>query len=91
MLQSERSEMEPQHARVHLLHDLDRAAGCSRGLQRTIEFYREYVVEILSCDASYHHIAAEKLDALAFAMPQDIAAIRERITDARDMLAASQS
>lgn len=84
--------MDSHDARIHLLHDLDRAVGCSRALQRTIAFHDELVREILSCDAIHHHVAREKCDVLAtLAIPQDLAAIRERLADARAMLAASQS
>jgi hypothetical protein len=78
--------MDAASARIHLRHDLDRATGYSRALQRTIEFYRQYVVEILSCDERHHHVAREKLDVLATsAIPQDVASIRELIDLARDM------
>jgi hypothetical protein len=60
-------------------------------MQRTIAYYREYVVEILSCDEIHHPVASEKCDVLAYRVKQDIAACRELIEVARDMLAASQS
>lgn len=77
--------MEPEHARVHALHELDHAAGISRALQSDIRELRTIIVEALSVD--YPHVAREKCDVLAtFYIPRRTDAIRDRIRDVRELL-----
>ena len=79
--------MDARSARIHLLCDLDAAAGCTRALQSEIAYYRQYVLEILSCEARHHHVAREKIDVLAtHRVPSCVAAIESKIARAREML-----
>jgi hypothetical protein len=78
--------MDARSARIHELCDLDSAAGCTRALQSDLKYYREYVLEILSCDAIHHPVASEKLDVLARnVIPKRVAGIEECIARAREM------
>lgn len=82
--------VEAHHARVHLLHELDRSAAITRALQSDISAMNEIVVDALSVDRP--NVAREKCDVLAtLYVPKRIAALSKQIADVRELLALSRS